>query len=136
MPKFTLRPRLYAAGLASVGLILIAQVRAQNAAEQPAPSKLVAAAESAFKAAQVMYDVGQVDAEELYRWSRRLLDAQLRAGAGNDAALEHVARMRNLHDRIQILNRAGAGGGENLWLHATAWYLEEAQLLALERAAP
>jgi hypothetical protein len=116
--------------------LIVTHATGQNAEQNPASSKLVESARGALEAASALYEVGQADTETVYLWSRRLVDAEIQAGAGNDAALQHVARMRKLHDRVATLNRAGVAGGEELKLHATAFYVEEAQALALEHARP
>jgi hypothetical protein len=136
MTRLQVRSLSYAGCLIGMGVLVVASGRAQNAEQPAAASKLAQSAKAALEAATTMYAVGQADAEDVYRWSRRLVDAELQAGAGRKAALQHVARMRQLNVRVEALHRAGVEGGEELRLHATAYYVEEAQLIALQHAQP
>jgi hypothetical protein len=58
---------MLASGLIGVCVLVASRTRAQNAQHEAAPSKLVQAAKSALEAATTMYEVGQADAEEVYR---------------------------------------------------------------------
>jgi hypothetical protein len=49
-----------------------------------------------------------------------------------EASREHLARMKNLHAKVDALARQGAQGGEADKLHAAAFYVAEAELLLLD----
>lgn len=78
------------------------------------------------------YDNGRVTLAEVYAWSRRLLDAERMAAADKggeiDALMRHWKRMQVLHNKIQALFDAAARGGEAQKLHATSFYVAEAEL--------
>jgi hypothetical protein len=51
------------------------------------------------------------------------------------ACREHLARMQELHRKVEALSKQGARGGEAEKLHATQFYVAEAELLLLEAKA-
>ena len=85
-----------------------------TAQEDRAPnriSKVVDSAKLALDAYETMYQVGQATAEDVYRWSLRLMEAELLANSTNDApAQNHRDRMLKLHRQV-----AGAPQGRRGW---------------------
>jgi hypothetical protein len=86
--------------------------------------KMVAAAKEALKATQAAYDVGRADIEDVYRWSLRTAEADHFSPA---AVTAHLALMKELHDRAATKAQIGAEGGEPHVVHATEYYLAEAE---------
>jgi hypothetical protein len=129
--------KLATAGMMIGACVLMAlPTSAENEEQNPVESTLVAAARAALEATQARFQVGQASADQIYLWSRRLLEAELASGAGRSVALKHVARMRELSDRAIAAERAGAVGGEPIAVAAARYYLEEANTLAAGAAAP
>ena len=73
---------------------------------------------------------------DVYAWSSYLRSAQVRAAGSREQATkaygEHLARMQKLHNQIAAFSRRSAKGGEADKLHATQFYVAEAELLLLE----
>lgn len=87
---------------------------------------VVEAAKAALTATQAAYETGLASAEEIYRWSRRLMIAELKANPSGRAAVEqHVARMEKLHEHVAARFEAGQTGSVDLT--ATVYYLERAK---------
>ncbi len=119
--------------LAVVTVFLVnAGMRAQQAEPQAttAAARMIDSARSALEAARTMYEVGKVPADEIYQWSRRLMEAEIKADPANrDAVAAHVQRMRDLLVRVKSLFDAGSAGGEQLTLDAVTYYVAEAESL-------
>ena len=92
-------------------------------------SKLVKAAEEAFKATQAEYQFMQSSPEDVYQWSRRWMEAEMKDGAGDDAIDRHIARMRELQKKIEALYKTGTRGGSLKNFHAANYYLLDAESL-------
>jgi hypothetical protein len=86
--------------------------------------KMVAAAKEALKATRPVYDVGRADIEDVYRWSLRTVEADHFSPA---AVTAHLALMKELHDRAATKAKVGAEGGELHVVHATQYYVAEAE---------
>lgn len=108
---------------------------------------MVQAAKAAYESTAVEYDLGNVLMENLYVWSRRWLDAELTLIAeqwrGNDARMrasraeafrKHLKRMERLHERIAVLYKAAAIGGEATNYFGSKFFVAEASLW-VERAS-
>lgn len=118
------------------GTFLIARgTGADDTEPNPAKSALVTAAKAALEATQTEYEVGQSSAEEIYVWSKRLMEAELASGADRSSAMQHVTRMKSLFERVATLARVGAAGGEASTVAATTYYFEEAKALAAKAAS-
>ena len=100
----------------------------EDKAAQP-KSKLVLTAEAALEATQAQFQFQQATVEDVYIWSRRLLEAERANGAGQSALTSHVARMANLRKKVAALRMAGAPGGSPDKYFATTFYLLEAKQL-------
>ena len=64
-----------------------------------APQTLAEAAEGAYKATEASFHAGRRSVEDIYRWSKRLMEAQLADGKHPNARAEHLARMAQLHKK-------------------------------------
>jgi hypothetical protein len=122
----------------SVGLalgLLLAWVGEAVSDDPPAPADLVKAkyeaAREAYKATVQAYQVGQSDAEKVYLWSRRLLEAQRELGnkqADQVRALEaHRGRMKDLRElaakryQAEQVPQADVLGAEFYAVEAALW---------------
>ena len=100
--------------------------------EGVANNQLVETATAAFKAARAEYEVGRGTVEDLYQWSRRIMDAELSNGAGA-AATNHLARMTELNDRVTALVGIGRESTDGTLATSAAYYVVEAEQLANRR---
>lgn len=92
------------------------------------PTTLADVADRAYKAAVASHDAGRGTVEDIYRWSRRLMEAQQADGKHPNAKAEHLARMVELHGRVGALHRAAvARGGSEENYYATKSYALEAE---------
>src|SRR3954454_13533488 len=98
----------------------------------------VQAGAKAFDLTWLYYSEKRVDSEKVYRWSRRLLEAQRDASVdklGHVAACEaHLERIRKLQAKIQRIRRIGFG--DSLDVLEVEYYRKEADFwLAQARAS-
>src|SRR5688572_26179582 len=70
-------------------------------------SKLAAAADEALKSTMAEYEMGKRNVEDIYRWSRRLMEARLAVGDVG-ARRDHITRMNDLHRRVDARFKVGA----------------------------
>ena len=82
----------------------------------------------AYDLAWLYYSENRVDSEKVYRWSRRLLEAQRDASidkAGHVAACEaHLERIKKLEAKIRRIRRIGFG--DSLDVLEVDYYRKEA----------
>lgn len=90
------------------------------------PTTLADAAEHAYQATEASYNAGRYSAEDLYRWSKRLMEAQQADGKHPNARAEHLARMAQLHKKATALYHTASKGGDEATYYATMFYLLEA----------
>src|SRR4051812_15880141 len=76
------------------------------------PTTLAEAAEGAYKATSASYEAGRYTVEDMYRWSKRLMEAQQADGKRPNAKVEHLARMAQLHQKVSALYTTGSHGGD------------------------
>lgn len=112
--------------LASVAYSTFA-VPSDTAAPKANP-QMIEAARRALQATEAIIEAGSTSNEDIYRWSRRLAEAQ---GLTKEAVKEHADRMRELHNKVRAKNRAGVNGGEEHLLCATRYYVAEAEELGI-----
>jgi hypothetical protein len=129
--------RLAVAGVVSTFscgfLLYLAGAAAQESDHEPAESKLETAARATFEATEALYNVGQTDLEDIYRWSRRWMDAELKVNPDNrQPRIDHWRRMKAVFERVAALQANGVAGGEANRFHAAEYFVEEAQLEAAE----
>jgi hypothetical protein len=115
-----------ASGLFITGLLVYSTKAAVDPKDQGGKvnQKMVAAAKESMKTTQAIYEVGRASAEDVYRWSRRVVAAEQ---FSPEAVKAHLALMRGLHARAAAQRRVGAEGGEEHILHATEYYVAEAE---------
>jgi hypothetical protein len=118
----------------SLGMVCLSRLQADDPAENEDVPEIVNAAQEAFKSAQAEHGFQQANVEDLYQWSRRLMEAEQASGKNKKAVLDHVTRMRDLHARTEALFKTGAKGGSAFRYHATRYYLLEAEAEALKLA--
>jgi len=101
---------------------------AQEAASKAKLERAIDAARATLEAADNSYRIGTTNAEDIYRWSARLMQAERKANPNNrQAVLDHVARMRTLHDVVAEKYKIGAKGGSAEEYYAARYYLAEAE---------
>ena len=95
----------------------------------------VEAGRKAFDLAWLYYSENRIDSEKVYRWSRRLVEAENEASGdqpGRVAAAEaHLARIQRLETKISRIRRIGFG--DSLDVLEVDYYRKEADIW-LERA--
>ncbi|HUY91673.1 MAG TPA: M56 family metallopeptidase [Pirellulales bacterium] len=106
--------------------------RASSPAHDAAVQAMLEASKKTWEVTAMEFDNGRVTLSDVYVWSRRLLETERLASKDKDgeydALLQHWRRMRVLHNKIQALFDVAARGGEAQKLHATSFYVAEAEL--------
>lgn len=105
-----------------------------SASSQPhrdaSPSKLAEHAEKTYAATFTRYKTGLTDVEEVYTWSVRWLDAELRTATASKAKKKafaaHQTRMRDLRNQVKSL--FGIGTAPAVAVHAADYYATQAAL--------
>jgi hypothetical protein len=119
---------LAAVALVGCALLVISTSRADQGKSKPATGELTQAAQKALEQTQELYQTGRGTAEDVYRWSRRLMEAEQKADHNNrQAAAAHIDRMKALQDRVVAKAKAGVEGGEEANVAAAAYFVEEAK---------
>jgi hypothetical protein len=109
--------------------IFISTLRAAGENEDKAISALVEAAQAALETTDAAHQAGQASVEDVYQWSQRLMKAELKAGAGEAAIKDHLARMKNLYDKTDALYQTGSQGGSARNFRSCKYYLLEAEAM-------
>jgi hypothetical protein len=95
----------------------------------------IEAGTKAYEMTWLYYSENRVDSEKVYRWSRRLLEAQREANLGREAEVAacqaHLERISKLGAKIDRIRRLGFGN--SLDVVENEYYVREAELW-LERA--
>lgn len=92
-------------------------------------AKLVEAAQAALERTQAAYETGHAGVEDVYRWPRRLMNAELKADPAHPSAIEdHAERMHKLNERVAALAKVGSAGGDPQSLYATEYYVAKAEM--------
>jgi hypothetical protein len=114
------------AGLLScLGWLCISPASSEEGFAGP-PKTLAEAAEGAYKATSASYEAGRYTVEDVYRWSKRLMEAQQADGKHPNARAEHLARMAQLHKKVSALYFHASKGGDEASYYATMFYVLEA----------
>jgi hypothetical protein len=139
-----------AIALIAVGIVrveLVAQPRpeadaktnnnATRNAERAAKQKtMIDAARATYNLLLEHHSLGRQGPNEVYVWSNYLRTSEVRAADSKkqvaSACKEHLDRMKRLHAGVAALSDVAAKGGEADKLHATQFYVAEAELLLLE----
>jgi hypothetical protein len=129
------RFKLPAIALVLLGMVSLSQLQAEDDPQtnQNVP-ETVDAAKSAFETIAADYALGQASVEDMYQWSRRLMEAELAGGTNKKAVLDHVARMRTLFEKVAGLHKIQVKGGSAREFQSTRYYLLAAQGDALKQA--
>ena len=121
------RRRFVVAGVAALlsflGGLYVSPMLAE---EQFAPGKMPTTAEAAeqvLKGTQAHYEAGKATVEDVYRWSRRLMEAQQADGKHPKAREDHLNRLYALKAKAAVLYRSGSRGGDATEYYATTYYL-------------
>jgi hypothetical protein len=136
--------------LLAVGMIrveLVAQPRPDAASKKAGVTvrnaEIAAKQKAMIDAARATYDtlteyfrLGRQEPNEVYVWSSYLRIAEVRAANSPDQIISacngHLERMKRLHAGVKALSDESARGGEADRLHATEFYVAEAELFLLE----
>jgi len=127
-----------------LGLIALGAALAPAPQAPPMPPDLAGLAEirvqagsKAYELAWLYYSENRVDSEKVYRWSRRLFEAQRDAspdGAGRVAAGEaHLERIKKLEAKIRKIRKIGFG--DSLDVIEVDYYRKEADFWLAEAKA-
>jgi hypothetical protein len=113
------------------GWLCLSPSRAQDSGAEDAKSKLVEAAKQTYMSIAAEYQFGQASVEDMYQWSRRLMEAEINSGDGRrlKAQTDHIDRMNELHKKVAALRANGVKGGSTPDYYATMYYLLEAESL-------
>ena len=118
------RAVLMVTGLIGVALVVFPIQAEEEEEGRPINQKMVTAATQALEVTLARYEVGRATPEEVYIWSRRVVEANLYSF---ESVAKHLEAMRELHERVVALNQIGGEGGEAHALHASEYYLAEAE---------
>jgi hypothetical protein len=114
------------AGLLScLGWLCISPAPAEEGIVAP-PKTLAEAAEGAYKATSASYEAGKYAVEDVYRWSKRLMEAQQADGKHPNARTGHLERMAQLHKKVSALYFLASKGGDEASYYATMFYVLQA----------
>jgi hypothetical protein len=121
--------------LVAASWLYVTQSRAdQSKVVRHSPNqKLVEAAQAALIATEADYNVNNATLEEIYQWSKRLMDAELQNRGGDAAVSRHFDRMAEKQKRVSALFQAGVRGGSAKEEAAARYYLEEAAAMVAAR---
>jgi hypothetical protein len=123
------------AGLVSVlTLLSLSHLLADKGAATPKTSPLAEAALETYKCASAEYLTGKTTVEDLYQWSRRLMECEVADGKAT-ALADHAARMRQLHDKMDKLFKLGLPPATSFKYNATKFYVLEAEKALGEKPA-
>jgi hypothetical protein len=111
--------------VACLGWLCISPAASEEGFVAP-PKTLAEAAEGAYKATAASYEAGRYTVEDMYRWSKRLMESQQANGKHPTAKAEHLARMAQLHQKVSALYATGSHGGDEPSYYATMFYALEA----------
>lgn len=104
--------------------VAVAQLWAEERAAAGKNAELIAAARAAYEATDDDFRNFRCVVDEVYDWSKRLMDAE--GGANSNAAAVHAERMRSLHAFVKHLQEKQPQG-VNRTLLATRYYVLEAE---------
>jgi hypothetical protein len=92
---------------------------------------MLKAAKNTYEATRAAYEVGTETLANVFLWSRRWLEAELAVTEDDETELAafnaHWDRMNQIHGKIKALFGQGVRGGEAEKLHASEFYLAEAE---------
>jgi hypothetical protein len=112
------------------------RVTVQNAERAAKQKAMIDAARATYNLLIEHHSLGREGPNEVYVWSSYLRTSEARAADSRmqvaSACKDHLDRMKRLHAGVKSLSDVAAKGGEADRLHATQFYVAEAELLLLE----
>ncbi len=107
---------------------VVAKLMADEGSVETKRAELVNAAKDAYKATDAAFRMNRCVVDEVYMWSRRLMQAEQLQGTNANAAAEHTSRMHKLHDYVLDLREKNPQRAlEHISLQ-TKYYLLEAEI--------
>jgi hypothetical protein len=107
------------------GIAILSSANADPAEAKANYDRIVQAAKETLVSMEGGDTTDWAEPEDIYRWSRRLMLAEVKANSNPNAKLDHVARIGELYDRIVARHKVG-GATRREFLAAT-YYLEKAK---------
>ena len=104
------------------------QSGADEARKPDNAAELVDAAKNTLPATIAANIAGQATIEDVYQWSRHLMEAEQAAGKAG-ASADHLQRMENLYQSAEALYQANAKGATVNKALASKFYFLEAQAM-------
>lgn len=104
----------------------VSRVSADTDGTRGKQSDITAAAIEAYKATQASFLTNKTTVEDLYRWSKQVMECE-RADGNAKAVDEHTKRMEELHGRIEKYRQTGSPQGSEINYYSTKFYLLEAK---------
>jgi hypothetical protein len=105
----------------------VAKLNADETAAEVKRAELVTAAKKAYESKEADFKNFRCLADEVYVWSRRLMQAEQLQGTNANAAAEHLTRMRDLNDFVLDLEENNPQRAGTIHLQ-TKYYLLEAEI--------
>jgi hypothetical protein len=107
---------------------IVAKLKADETSVETKRAQLVTAAKEAYKATDAAFRLNRCVVDEVYMWSRRLMQSEQLQGTNANAASEHTSRMHELHDYVLDLREKNPQRSlEHICLQTT-YYLLEAEI--------
>jgi hypothetical protein len=121
--------RVFVVGTVStaVAAACLSQLQAEDPKQDQTP-EIVKAAQDALKATEAEYAAERAKVEDVYTWSRRVMEEELKHGTNPNAAGDHVHRMQKVAQKAEALYRKGSAGGSATKFHATRYYHLKARM--------
>ena len=117
-----------AAAVSTMSLVVaLAHLRADERAAPDKQAAVVEAARKAYEATDSEFRQFRCVIDEVYVWSKRLLEAEQRHGANANAAADHADRMRKLDTFVLELQKSHPKHVVGNLLLATKYYVLEAE---------
>ena len=131
--NYCVRPLLFVGAIAATLLAYKSTTGADPEPSAEPQTALEKAAEQAYFAHVIAFENDYANIDDVYRWSRRWTEAELRANRDRQkSAFDHLQRMQRFYLRAVALRKAGAKGGSTETVNATTYYVEEAKLDVLQ----
>lgn len=115
--------------VAAAALLMAFRINADQIRKPQNAPEMVETAKNALRSTMAAQLAGRATIEDIYQWSRRLMDAELVAGTAT-ASADHLERMDTLHKKVEALYKTASKGGSEDKYHASKFYLLEAQAMA------
>jgi hypothetical protein len=110
----------------AVGVVV--KLKADQTSVEIKRAELVKAAKDAYDATDAAFKQNRCIIEEVYIWSRRLMQAEQLQGANANAAAEHTQRMNDLRDYVLDLREKNPQRSLEHMLLQAKYYVLEAEI--------